>query len=86
MNIPEFKQYIEFNKPLFVSFVDLAKVFVRVRLDGVMKILDQNNIDYQRIIQELNSRSRTKIKTNDKLTEEVQINTDIQQHHYGPNY
>jgi len=44
-------------------------------------ILDQNSVDYQykRIIQELTSRSRTRIKTSDGLSEEVQINTGIRQ-------
>jgi len=71
---------IEFNK-LFLCFVDLTKAFYKVQLDGVIKILDQINTDYryQSIIQELNSRSRTRLKTNDGLSKEVQINTGIRQ-------
>lgn len=72
---------IEFNKPMSVCFVDFTKAFDRIRLSDVIRSLEKNNIDYkyQRIIKELYTGTRTRIKTKEGLSEVLQINAGIRQ-------
>lgn len=47
---------IEYNKPLFLCFVDLKQAFDRVRLDDVVGILQRRNVNAKilKVIKELN--------------------------------
>lgn len=72
---------IEFNKPMFTCFVDLEKAFDRVRLNDVITLLKQNNVDKRHIsvIRELNSNNKTRIKTSQGLTQGVEVAIGIRQ-------
>lgn len=64
---------IEFNNLLFLCFVNLTSAFDRVRLTHVIQCLRKNKFDenLMKIIKELNSSNRTRIKTEQGLTEEI---------------
>lgn len=72
---------IEFNKPMFICFVDFTKAFDRIKLDDVLKSLEKNKIDYKlrRIVKELYTGNKTRIKTKKGLSEEVRMNIGIRQ-------
>lgn len=72
---------IEFNKPLYLCFVDLTQAFDRVQLIDVLRILQEKGIDRKviNLIKLLNTNNRTRIKTNNQLTEEIPISIGIRQ-------
>jgi len=72
---------IEFSKSAFMCFVDLTKAFDRVRLNDVTSIMREENIPEEvvKIIEELNTNTKTRIMINNTLTEEVPVSTGIRQ-------
>ncbi|XP_072757496.1 uncharacterized protein [Anoplolepis gracilipes] len=62
---------IEFDKPMYLRFVDLKQDFDRVRLKDVITISQKHNINTKMlgIIKELNRNNLTKIKTAYSLME-----------------
>lgn len=38
------EKVVEFTKPLYMSFIDMTKVFDRIKLKDVLEKLNQNNI------------------------------------------
>lgn len=53
---------VEFNKPMFVCFVDLKQAFDRIRLRNVITILRQGKVSHLDKIKELNTSNKTKKK------------------------
>lgn len=72
---------IEFNKPLFLCFVDLKQAFDKMRLSDVLKNLKERDIDGRciKVIAELNRNSNTRIKVKNTLTEVVSVIAGIRQ-------
>lgn len=72
---------IEFDKPVFICMVDLQQAFDRIQLKDVIKILHNYNLSKPiiDIVKDLNTKCKTRIKVNQKLTQEVDVNTGIRQ-------
>lgn len=72
---------IEYDKPLYLCFVDFTQAFDRVRLNDVLKTLRNNHVNENiiTIIKELNTNTKTKINIRGNLTEEIPIMTGIRQ-------
>lgn len=51
---------MEFDKPMFLDFVDLRQDFDRVRLKGVTRFMRKKNVseNYTDIVRELNIRNK----------------------------
>ena len=72
---------IEFDRPLFLCFVDLKQAFDRVQLNHVVNILKHQEIDSRivEVIRKLNTQNSTFIKIQNTLSEQVQISKGIRQ-------
>lgn len=72
---------IEYDKPAYMCFIDLTKAFDRIRLNDVLLILNKKLVpaDVIRIIKELNTQTKTRIRINNQLTEEIDVDTGIRQ-------
>lgn len=72
---------IEFNKPLFLCFVDLEKAFDRVRKGDVLQILNERNVPRYLIelVSDLNTNTRTQIVAREGLTDVIVINRGVRQ-------
>uniref|UniRef100_A0A1B0GQC6 Uncharacterized protein n=1 Tax=Phlebotomus papatasi TaxID=29031 RepID=A0A1B0GQC6_PHLPP len=64
---------IEFDKPLFMCFVDLTQAFDRVRLEDVLTILQEHNlnVDIINVVKDLNINNQTRIRINGQLSREI---------------
>lgn len=72
---------IEFNKPLFLCFVDLEKAFDRVRRTDVLRILNERNVPrcLIEIVADLNSNTKTRIVTREGTSDVVIVNRGVRQ-------
>lgn len=72
---------IEFNKPLFLCFVDLEKAFDRVRKQDVLQILNERNVPrcLIELVKDLNTNTRTQIITAEGLSDAIVINKGVRQ-------
>lgn len=67
--------------PFFPYLANLIKAFDSVRLKDVIQFIRQKNVNekYIEIIGEVNSRNRTREKTEHRLTEEIVVSVGISQ-------
>ena len=72
---------IEFSKPAFMCFIDLAKAFDRVRLKDVLTILKRKEApsDLVALIEDINTQTITQIRTDEGLSDPVRTPTGVQQ-------
>jgi len=72
---------IEFAKPAYMCFVDLKQAFDKVRLGDVITILQEKGVSkpYLHLIKDINWETKTRIRVNEELTDEIQTPTGIRQ-------
>lgn len=67
-----FEKVIQYNRPVFLFFVNLTKLFESIKLRDLTNIL-QEKIFLPKLVDELNSNCYTKNKTRGKLTKNIGI-------------
>lgn len=72
---------IEFDKPLFLCFVDFAQAFDKIRLPDVLATLKNNGLNTRivKLIEQLNINNRTEVKYRNMTTNEIQVSVGIRQ-------
>lgn len=72
---------IEYDKPVYMCFIDLTKAFDRVQLKDVTRILQNKHVphDIVNIIRELNHETSTRVSTKTGLTKDIPTPTGIRQ-------
>ena len=72
---------IEFNHPTYLCFVDLKKVFDRVRLTDVIECLREREVPEQlvRIIKEMNTATIARKKSNNQTSRPITIMNGVRQ-------
>lgn len=75
------EKLMEYRHPVFMYFIDMTKAFNKIRLKNFTKVLSNLNVSKEiiRITHEFNSENVIKISNNQKLTNEININTRIRQ-------
>lgn len=69
------QQIIEFEKPVFLCFIDLKQAFDCVGLNNVVILLREKNINKNII--EILKEMDTKVLLDGALTEQIQVSTKI---------
>lgn len=72
---------IEYNKPIFMCFIDLTQAFDRVRLSDVINIIrtHQVNANISDLLQDIYTNNKIKVRVCGELTEEIQAANGIRQ-------
>ena len=69
---------IEFAKPAYLCFVDLKQASDRVRLDDVIEEKGISKI-YLDLIKDINFETKTRVRANGELNDEIQTPTGLRQ-------
>ena len=72
---------IEFNKPLFIVFIDFTKAFDSIKLDKLWSILDKTSLNknYINLLKSLYDGSEAVIKTDLGISRVVDIKKSVKQ-------
>lgn len=75
------EKVIEYDKLLFLCFVDLKQAFDHIRLEDVKEILKENRIDDRiiQVIQQINEANSIHIRTVNKFSKRIPISIRIRE-------
>lgn len=75
------EKYLEYNRDVFICFIDFEKAFDRVKHEKMIECLNNIRIDGEdlRIISNINWKQRAVVKTEKGFTDEIEIKRGVRQ-------